>query len=97
MAFSKNEYQRRLEKCQKEMKDACIDVLLLTSEKNIYYLSGYRTSLLRNSNFRLFSLMIFQTGEPVLIVPNLEIGAARIMSWFKDVRFWGPEVSHRND
>lgn len=90
MAFSKNEYQRRLEKCQKEMKDACIDVLLLTSEKNIYYLSGYRTSLLRNSNFRLFSLMIFQTGEPVLIVPNLEIGAARIMSWFKDVRFWGP-------
>lgn len=90
MYFPKKEYEDRLKKCQNEMKNAGIDVMFLSAEKNIYYFTGYRTSLLRNSNFRLFQLVIFQTGEPVLIVPNLELPAAKLMSWFNDVRSWGP-------
>lgn len=89
MDFPRQEYEARLAKCQKEMAAAGIDVLFLTNGYNIRYLTGYITSLLRNSNFRLFTLAVFQTGEPVLVVPNLEIGAAKRLAWFDDVRYWG--------
>lgn len=97
MDFSRHEYESRLIKCQKEMANACVDVLLLTNGYNIRYMSGYYTSLLRNSNFRLFTLLIFQTGAPVLVVPNLEIGAAQRLAWFDDVRCWGGIGSYCDD
>ena len=89
MDFQRQEYEARLRKCQSEMKAAGIDVLLVSSGFNIRYFSGYITSLLRDSNFRLFTMAIFQTDEPVLVVPNLEIGAAKRLAWFDDVRYWG--------
>lgn len=45
MIFSLQEYEQRNQKCQSLMKEAGIDVMMLTKGQNIFYFSGYRTSL----------------------------------------------------
>jgi len=89
MIFPKSEYEARYLKCQFLMKEARIDVLMLTKGSNIFYFSGYRTSLF-SSHFRPFVLLIPQSGEPSMIVPNLEWFSASKEVWFDDVVFWGP-------
>lgn len=88
LIFERSEYESRWEKCKEEMDKAGLDVLILTSPSNIYYMSGYRTQLFF-SNFRPFICIIPRVGEPVLGVPNLEIYSAKKESWFEDVRHWG--------
>ena len=88
MLFSLQEYESRHKTCQTLMKQAGIDVMMLTKGQNIFYYSGYRTSLF-SSHFRPFFVLIFQDSEPVLVVPNLEWYSAVKESWFEDVRFWG--------
>lgn len=88
MIFSLQEYEARHEKCRALMKEAGIDVMMLSKGANIFYFSGYRTSLF-SSHFRPFFVLIFQSGDPVLVVPNLEWYSAVKETWFEDVRFWG--------
>ena len=88
MIFSLQEYETRHKKCQALMKESGIDVMMLSKGQNIFYFSGYRTSLF-SSHFRPFFVLIFQSGDPVLITPNLEWFSADKESWFDDVRFWG--------
>ena len=95
MIFTLQEYEQRNQKCQSLMKEAGIDVMMLTKGQNIFYFSGYRTSLF-SSHFRPFFVLIFQNQEPVLLVPNLEWYSAVKETWFEDVRFWGKGGSSDN-
>ncbi len=86
--FPIEEYQSRLAKIQKIMADNKVDGLVLTDPSNLIYFTGYRT-ILYASKFRPFLAVIPQSGEPVLVLPNLEVGDGVKTAWVKDVRGWG--------
>ena len=88
MDFPTEEFQDRYRRVQRLMREAGLDALLLSDGGNLIYLTGYRTLLLI-SKFRPFLAMAFADGDPVLILPNLEVGVGRKMSWITDVRGWG--------
>ena len=74
--FDISEYEARWKKCQKEMEEEGIDVLVLSQDTNVIYMTGYRTQLY-DSNFRPFITVLKRGEDPVLIVPNLEEGSGR--------------------
>lgn len=88
MDFSVEEYRDRHRRVQRLMREADLDAMLLSDAGNLIYVTGYRTLLLV-SKFRPFLAMAFADGDPVLILPNLEVGVGRKMSWLQDVRGWG--------
>ncbi len=92
--FDISEYETRWQKCQKEMEKEGIDVLVLSQDTNVIYMTGYRTQLY-NSNFRPFITVLKRGDEPVLIVPNIEVGSGRKESWFDDVRIWGGNCKYK--
>ncbi len=65
-----------------------LDFLLLSEAENLIYLTGYRT-LLYGSKFRPFLAVVPKEGEPVLILPILELGVGEKTSYFTDIRTWG--------
>lgn len=93
--FDISEYEARWQKCQKEMEKEGIDVLVLSQDTNVIYMTGYRTQLY-DSNFRPFITVLKRGDDPVLIVPNLEEGSGRKESWFDDVRIWGGNCKYKN-
>lgn len=84
--FPNDEYQRRLERAQHLMAAADLDTLLLTTEPEIRYFSGFLT-LFWLSPTRPWFLLVPRTGKPVAVVPG--IGAPLMArSWVDDVRSW---------
>jgi len=69
--------------------------LVLSQDTNLIYMTGYRTHLY-NANFRPFITVLKRGDDPILIVPNLEEGAAKKESWFDDVRIWGINCKYKN-
>ena len=86
--FPVDEYTDRLNRIHDLMEDKRIDGLILSDPSNIAYVTGYR-SYLTSSKFRPFLAVVALDGEPVLILPNLEVGSGRKTSWCTDVRGWG--------
>lgn len=93
--FGISEYKSRWQKCQKEMEKEGLDVLVLSQNTNVIYMTGYRTQLYA-SNFRPFITVLKRGDDPVLIVPNLEEGSGRKESWFDDIRIWGGNSKYKN-
>jgi len=88
MDFPLEEYRDRYQRVQRLMREADLDAILLSDAGNLIYVTGYRTLLLV-SKFRPFLALAFADGDPVLILPNLEVGVGRKMAWVQDVRGWG--------
>lgn len=90
MDFSVEEYAARVSKAQALMKEQGIDSLFITQAENIYYFSGYMTWLILISKHRPTALILPAEGEPVLILPKMEVPAAQLTSWMTDLRGWLP-------
>ena len=86
--FSIDEYKQRYANVQRAMHRANIAGLVLSDPSNLIYLTGYRT-ILYQSKFRPFYAIVPADGEPVLVLPNLEVGDGRKTSWVEDIRGWG--------
>ena len=66
------------------MQDQDLDALLLTSEADVRYFSGFRT-LFWQSPTRPWFLVVPKNGKPVAVIP--EIGANLMAStWLDDIR-----------
>ena len=72
---------QRLTKLQSWMKDNDIEVSFLTSSENVFYLSGYYT----NPHERLLALAVFQTEEPFLVCPAMEVPDAKRSGWDHEI------------
>lgn len=79
-AFSPEEYQSRLRRVREEMRARTVDLLLLTSPENIYYLSGYRTT----GYYMYQCLLVPASGSPRFVVRKLEMTNVRGLSWIKE-------------
>ncbi len=84
--FPQSAFERRLAAVQKLMAAEALHAILLTTEPEVRYFSGFQT-LFWQSPTRPWFLLLPRTGEPVAVIP--EIGEALMrQTWVKDIRTW---------
>ncbi|SPH27453.1 putative dipeptidase PepE [Ascidiaceihabitans donghaensis] len=84
--FAHSEFRARTENAQALMAAAGIDGLLLMSEQDVRYFTGFHT-LFWQSPTRPWFVFVPANGQPVAVIP--EIGAELMgRSWLKDIRTW---------
>lgn len=84
--FPETEFARRLTAAQQAMRAEKIDVLLLTSEENIRYFSGFLTQFFQSPT-RPWFLIVPKTGKPIAVIPTIGAVAMR-QTWVDDIRTW---------
>ncbi len=84
--FPTSEYEARTKDAQTYMHAVGMDALLLTTEAELRYFSGFRT-LFWQSPTRPWFLIIPRDGKPIAVIP--EIGEMLMRgTWVEDVRTW---------
>lgn len=84
--FATDEYRRRLSALQARMNAADIGALLLTTEPDIQYVTGFLTRFWE-SPARPWFVVVPASGDPVAVIPS--IGAALMAkTWIDDIRSW---------
>ncbi|WP_406647832.1 Xaa-Pro peptidase family protein [Aliisedimentitalea scapharcae] len=84
--FEVREFEARTAKAQARMAEQSFDGLLLLSEPEVRYFSGFHT-LFWQSPTRPWFLFVPREGKPIAIIP--EIGAALMRTgWLDDIRTW---------
>jgi Xaa-Pro dipeptidase len=79
LPFTLAEYRDRLARVRRLMQERGVDVLLLTSPENIYYLSGYQTT-----GYYIYQALAVPTdGEPQFVVRKFELTNVQGLSWLK--------------
>ena len=84
--FPEAEYNHRLERAQEYLICQSLDALLLTTEVDIRYFTGFLTQFFQSPT-RPWFLVVPKTGKPVAVIPA--IGAAAMSrTWIEDIRTW---------
>ena len=84
--FLDQEFLERTERAQKLMADAGLAALLLTTEKDVRYFTGFLTRFWESPT-RPWYLIVPAAGKPVAVIPS--IGEALMAStWVNDIRTW---------
>jgi len=95
LAFPREEYLTRVASVRERMAASGIDVLLLHNPLNVLYLSGYQSINMYDSECVILPL----EGEPVLLVPERELGGALLYSWIEEPRIFRrteyPDITFR--
>lgn len=77
MAFSREEYDRRVAKVRRAMGEQGIDVLLVHHTPNFCYLTGYQSPLANWYGCMILSL----EGEPIAHISDIEVANLMIHGW----------------
>jgi Xaa-Pro aminopeptidase len=84
--FEQAEFEARLGRAQMAMAKADLDALLLTTEAQVRYFTGYLTRFWESPT-RPWFLIVPVSGKPVAVIPS--IGAALMgQTWVEDIRSW---------
>ena len=84
--FPEVEYNHRLERAQEYLISQSLDALLLTTEVDIRYFTGFLTQFFQSPT-RPWFLVVPKSGKPVAVIPA--IGAAAMSrTWVEDIRTW---------
>lgn len=84
--FPPAEYAARTQRAQALMAEQGLDAILLMTEAEVRYFSGFHT-LFWQSPTRPWFLILPATGKPIAVIP--EIGAALMRrGWIEDIRTW---------
>ncbi|WP_281967397.1 M24 family metallopeptidase [Roseovarius nanhaiticus] len=84
--FARAEYEARLSLAQARMDAAGLGALLLTTEPEIRYFSGFLTRFWESPS-RPWFLIVPLSGKPIAVIPS--IGAALMaQTWIEDIRVW---------
>lgn len=86
--FSMHEFEQRVKRTRIAMTRHQLDAIVVTSEANIEYLSGFETQFAWNTPSRPWYFLVPRTSAPVAIIP--EIGATNWLStsWCRDIVTW---------
>jgi len=85
-SFSQSEFENRTLKAQRLMTEAQIDAILLTTEPNVRYFSGFLTQFWQSPT-RPWFLVVPRNGNPIAVIP--EIGLAGMEStWIENIKTW---------
>lgn len=84
--FPRSEYEARVERAQGLMSKAGLDALLLTTEADIRYVTGFLTRFWESPT-RPWYVLLPAAGAPIAVIPS--IGAALMAkTWVTDIRTW---------
>ena len=83
--FSLDEYQHRLDALRGRMQQKGVDVMLIHTPENLYYMTGYQTP----GYYWYQTLVVPLDKEPVFITRILEANSAVYFSWVEDSRPYG--------
>lgn len=84
--FEAGEFEQRLARAQRGMAGAGFDALLLTTEPEVRWFSGFLTQFWQSPT-RPWFLIVPRAGRPVAVVPA--IGAPLMArTWIEDIRTW---------
>ncbi len=85
-SFDPAEFQARTQRAQALMAVHRLDALLLTTEPEVRYFTGYLTRFWESPT-RPWFLVVPASGRPVAVIPS--IGAALMgQTWIDDIRTW---------
>ncbi len=90
--FAEGEYQARLDRAQAQMAAHHLGALLLTTEPEVRYFTGYLTRFWQSPT-RPWFVIVPSSGKPVAVIPS--IGAALMgATWIDDICTWAsPDLS----
>ncbi len=84
--FARSEFEARTRRAQKLMDAAGLSALLLTTETDVRYFTGFLTRFWESPT-RPWFLIVPATGKPIAVIPS--IGAALMaQTWIDDIRTW---------
>ena len=84
--FEETEFQLRTEKVQKNMFENNVDAILLCTEPEVRYFTGFRSLFWQNPTRPCF-VVIPKNGKPIAIIPD--IGSDLIArTWIDGIRKW---------
>tara|TARA_B100000676_G_scaffold310530_1_gene377415 strand:+ start:6175 stop:7356 length:1182 start_codon:yes stop_codon:yes gene_type:complete len=79
LPFTLEEYEQRIARTKAAMAEAGIDLLMVTSPENIYWLTGYRTT-----GYYVYQIFLLPLdGTPQFVTSKLEHECVRALSWIK--------------
>ena len=80
--FSLDEYQARLDALRSRMEAKGLDVLLIHTPENLYYISGYQTP----GYYWYQTLIVPVDAEPIFITRSVEETNVEGLPWVEDSR-----------
>lgn len=84
--FELAEFEIRLQKAQARMRAAEMDAILLTTEPDVRYFTGFFTQFWESPT-RPWFIVLPANGKPIAVIP--EIGAAGMAgTWVEDIHTW---------
>lgn len=86
--FTRREFERRVERACRLMTREKLDGLLVTSETNVEYLSGFTTQFAWNTPARPWYFLLRRNGRGVAVIPEIGVSNWRDTSWVEDIRIW---------
>jgi Xaa-Pro aminopeptidase len=85
--FSVAEYESRLERARRLMRERDIDALVLSTEPNLLYFTGFYTQFFVSPT-RPWFFVIPLDDEPCAIVPQLGVEPMTENTWVRNYRSW---------
>ncbi len=84
--FPVAEFERRLERSQRLMRQAGLGALLLTTEPELRWFTGFLTQFWQSPT-RPWFLVVPAQGKPVAVIPGIGAECMR-RTWIEDIRTW---------
>jgi len=84
--FSRVEHERRTARAQRLMAAAHLDALLLSTEPEVRWFSGFHSSFWESPT-RPWFLVVPAEGAPIAVIPSIGEAGMRA-TWIEDVRTW---------
>jgi Xaa-Pro dipeptidase len=86
--FNKAEFERRIERARQAMTEHKLDGVMVTSEANLEYLSGFMTQFAWNTPARPWHFIVPREGDAVGVIPETGDVNWLTSSWCKNIRTW---------
>jgi Xaa-Pro aminopeptidase len=84
--FTQAEFETRTERAQRMMRDLEVDAMLLTTEPQVRYFSGFLTQFWQSPT-RPWFLLLPLDGKPIAIIPTIGVAGMQL-TWIDDIRSW---------
>jgi Xaa-Pro dipeptidase len=84
--FPQAEFEARTQRAQRMMHELKIDAMLLTTEPNVRYFTGFFTQFWLSPT-RPWFLLVPLEGKPVAVIPTIGV-VGMLDTWIDDVRSW---------
>ncbi len=84
--FPLSEFEQRMARVQLDMRVQRLDAILVTTEPEVRYFTGFQTQFWKSPTRPWFTILPL-SGKPIAVIP--EIGAAGMQgTWVEDIRTW---------